>query len=197
MHNFLSGNSNKRTDEYGGSLENRLRFPLEVVRAVRKVWPDELPLFVRVSASDYAHNEALGKDPDGWDIYQTIEYAKQLKAIGVDLIDCSSGGNLSGVQYNAGPLYQVPFSERIKKEADIDTGAVGIITEPIDAEHVLEEGKADLVFIARELLRDSAWVLMAAQVLGVDVKWPNQYERSARTLRKNPGKKEEKATPLP
>ncbi|KAG2226194.1 hypothetical protein INT45_003339 [Circinella minor] len=183
LHNFLSGHSNKRTDEYGGSLENRLRFPLEVAKAVRGVWPDHKPLFVRLSATDYGNPDIMGHDENGWDIWQAVEYSKKLKEIGVDLIDCSSGGNLPNINYHPKPLYQVPFSETIKKEAKIDTASVGIITEPEDAEKLLQNKQADLVLIAREFLRDSAWVLLAAQVLGVNVQWPNQYDRSKRTLR--------------
>ncbi|KAI9497515.1 hypothetical protein BDB00DRAFT_804882, partial [Zychaea mexicana] len=183
LHNFLSGHSNRRTDEYGGSLENRMRFPLEVAKAVRAVWPDHKPLFVRVSATDYGNPDPLGHDPEGWDVWQTSMYAKKLKEIGVDLVDCSSGGNLPNIDYHAGPLYQVKFAETIKKEARINTASVGIITEPTDAEQVLQYNQADLVFIGREFLRDSSWVLMAAQALGVKVKWPNQYDRAERTLR--------------
>ncbi|KAI8149520.1 hypothetical protein BJV82DRAFT_573839 [Fennellomyces sp. T-0311] len=183
LHNFLSGNSNKRTDQYGGSLENRMRFPLEVAKAVRAVWPDHKPLFVRVSSTDYASDDPLGKDPDGWDVWQTAEYAKALKGLGVDLIDCSSGGNLPNIKYPAGPLYQVKFAETIRREAQIPTASVGIITEPTDAEKVLQTGQSDLVFIAREFLRDSAWVLLAAQQLNVKVRWPNQYAKAERALR--------------
>ncbi|KAG0168831.1 hypothetical protein DFQ28_004203 [Apophysomyces sp. BC1034] len=190
IHSFLSGNSNKRTDEYGGSFENRFRFPLEVARAVRAFWPSHKPLFFRVSATDYRNYEPLGGDPDGWDVHQTITLAKELKQIGVDLIDCSSGGNLPNVKYPVAPLYQVPFAKAVKHEAGIDTGAVGIITEPSDAERILQESQADLVFIAREFLRDSSWVLLAGQELGVDIKWPNQYGRAKRVLRSDPGQKE-------
>lgn len=175
-----------------------MRFPLEVARAVRDVWPKDKPLFVRLSGTDYKNEDPLGHDPDGWDVWQAVEYAKELKKIGVDLIDCSSGGNLPNVKYPVGPLYQVCFAETIKKEAQIDVAAVGLITQPHEAEDILKKGQADLVFIAREFLRDSAWVLMAAQQLGVKVKWPNQYDRAERTLRPfTPGKKEEKATSVP
>lgn len=178
MHNFLSGNSNKRTDEYGGSLENRLRFPLEVARAVREAWPQEKPLWVRFSSTDYKTPDSFAEDPEGWDIYQAIEYAKELKKIGVDVIDCSSGANLSGVKYPVAPHFQVPFAEKVRKDADIPTGAVGLITEPKEAEKALQENQADYILLARELLRDSSWVLRAARELKVPVKWPNQYERA-------------------
>ncbi|KAF7724830.1 hypothetical protein EC973_000715 [Apophysomyces ossiformis] len=197
IHSFLSGNSNKRTDEYGGSVENRLRFALEIARAVRAVWPSHKPLFFRVSATDYRNYEPLGGDPEGWDVNQTIALAKELKQIGVDLIDCSSGGNLPNVKYPVKPLYQVPFAAAVKREADIDTGAVGIITEPKDAELILKDSQADLIFIAREFLRDSSWVLLAGQELGVDIKWPNQYSRAKRVLRSDPGQKEAKVTTIP
>ncbi|KAI7876464.1 FMN-linked oxidoreductase [Lichtheimia hyalospora FSU 10163] len=190
LHSFLSGNSNKRTDEYGGSLENRMRFPLQVVKAVREAWPEDKPVFVRVSATDYNNPDPVGHDPDGWDVWQTIEFAKGLQAIGVDLVDCSSGGNLPNIQYPVGPLYQVVLSDTVRKNIDMDTGAVGIITEPKDAEDILQKGKGDLIFIAREFLRDSAWVLLAAQELNVDVQWPNQYDRAKRALRCSPPKKE-------
>lgn len=197
LHNFLSGHSNKRTDEYGGSLENRMRFPLEVANAVRAVWPAHKPMFVRVSATDYANSDPLSRDPGGWDVWQTIEYAKELKKIGADLIDCSSGGNLPNVTYPVAPLYQVVFADKVKHEADVETGAVGIITEPRDAEEILKSGRADLVFIAREFLRHSDWVLWAAQELGVKVKWPNQYSRAERLLRSDSGKKDMKVTSIP
>ena len=160
-----------------------MRFPLEVTKAVRAAWPDHKPLFVRISSTDYATSDPLGKDPEGWDVWQTVEFAKALKGLGVDLIDCSSGGNLSNIQYNPHPLYQVPFAEIVRREADIATASVGIITEPKEAEKILQAGQSDLVFLAREFLRDSSWVLMAAQQLGVKVNWPNQYARSERTLR--------------
>ncbi|CAO3644879.1 unnamed protein product [Cunninghamella blakesleeana] len=182
LHNFLSGNSNDRTDEYGGSLENRLRFPLEVVKAVRDVWPQEKPLWVRFSSSDHKNIEPFSKDENGWDIYTAIEYAKELKKLGVDVIDCSTGGNLPNIKYPAGPLWQVPFSEIVKREADIKTGAVGIITKGSQGEAILEENKADFVCIGREFLRDSGFVLHAAGELGYKVKYPNQYERGYREV---------------
>ncbi|KAI9320455.1 hypothetical protein BX666DRAFT_2017657 [Dichotomocladium elegans] len=178
IHNFLSGNSNKRTDEYGGPFENRIRFPLEVARAVRAVWPEHKPLWFRVSATDWKEPETFAKDPEGWDLDQTIKLAKALKEIGIDVIDCSSGGNLSGVKYPSEPHYQVPFAEAIKREADIETAAVGLILDPKEAEKVLEEDKADYILLGREILRNPAWTNRAAEELGVPVKWANQYERA-------------------
>ncbi|KAI8149515.1 hypothetical protein BJV82DRAFT_573834 [Fennellomyces sp. T-0311] len=179
LHNFLSGNSNKRTDEYGGSLENRMRFPLEVARAVRAAWPDHKPLWLRISSTDFKEPHQMAHDSDGWDIYQAIEYTKALKIIGIDVIDCSSGGNISGARYPVADHFQVPFAGAVRRETNIPTGAVGLITEPIEAEKLLQENKADYVLLAREFLRDSGWALRAARELGVRVKWPNQYERAA------------------
>ncbi|HEY0613064.1 MAG TPA: NADH:flavin oxidoreductase/NADH oxidase [Candidatus Elarobacter sp.] len=171
-HQFLSPLVNARTDRWGGSFENRTRFAREVTRAVRAVWPERLPLFVRVSSTDWAEG--------GWDIEQTVELAKQLRAEGADLIDASSGGAVP-VRPGAipvGPLYQTPFAERIRREAGLATGAVGMITEPADAEAIVAEGRADLVIIARELLRDPYWPLFAARALGADIAWPPQYQRA-------------------
>ncbi|WP_413294940.1 NADH:flavin oxidoreductase/NADH oxidase [Bdellovibrio sp. HCB185ZH] len=169
MHEFLSPLSNHRSDEYGGSLENRMRFPLEVAAAVRKIWPAELPLFVRISATDWVEN--------GWDLEQSISFAKELKKIGVDLIDCSTGGSVPKAKIPVGPGYQVPFAEGVRKGANIATGAVGMITDPHNAEEILQSGKADLILMAREMLRDPYWPLHAAKKLGVDVTWPVQYGR--------------------
>lgn len=180
LGNYLSGNSNKRTDKYGGSLENRLRYPLEVIQAIRDVWPQEKPFWVRFSATDYKNSETLGHDEEGWDVYQSIEYAKKLKEIGVDAIDVSAGGNLPNIKYPAGPLYQVPLAEAVKKGAEIATGAVGIITEPKDAEAILQEGKADYILVGREHLRNPAWTQRAARELAVNVRWSNQYARANR-----------------
>lgn len=170
MHEFLSPLSNHRQDQYGGSLENRMRLPLQVVEEVRKVMPADLPLIVRISATDWADG--------GWDLAQSIEFCKELKKRGVDLIDCSSGGNVPHQKISAGPHYQVPFAEAIKKEAEIPTAAVGLITDPLAAEEILASGKADMVFLARELLRHPYWPLHAAKKLGVDIAWPLQYERA-------------------
>jgi 2,4-dienoyl-CoA reductase-like NADH-dependent reductase (Old Yellow Enzyme family) len=180
LHNFLSGNSNKRTDQYGGSLENRLRFPLEVIQAVRNVWPQEKPLWVRISGTDYKNIETLGSDENGWDINQAIEFSKALKEIGVDVIDVSSGGNLPNIKYPAKPLYQVPLANAIKQQANISTGAVGIITDPKEAEDILEKNQADYILVGREHLRNPAWTNRAAHDLGVSVQWTNQYSRAKR-----------------
>jgi 2,4-dienoyl-CoA reductase-like NADH-dependent reductase (Old Yellow Enzyme family) len=171
LHEFLSPISNKRGDRYGGSLENRARLLREVVEAVRKVWPDGLPLFLRVSATDWA-------EEGGWDLEQTVTLARLVKPLGVDLVDCSSGGMLPKAKVTLGPSYQVPFAEAVKRGAGIATGAVGLITEPGQAEEIVASGKADLVFLARELLRDPHWPLRAARELGVEVPWPPQYERA-------------------
>jgi 2,4-dienoyl-CoA reductase-like NADH-dependent reductase (Old Yellow Enzyme family) len=170
LHQFLSPLSNTRTDEYGGSFENRIRMTLKVVRAVREVWPSRLPLFVRVSATDWKEG--------GWDLAQTIELARQLKALGVDLMDVSSGGAVPGVKIPFGPGYQTGFAEAIRKEAGMATGAVGMIMEPVQAETILSTEQADLIFLARELLRDPYWPRRAAKVLDVKIKAPAQYERA-------------------
>jgi 2,4-dienoyl-CoA reductase-like NADH-dependent reductase (Old Yellow Enzyme family) len=170
LHQFLSPLSNTRTDEYGGKLENRIRLTAQVVRAVREVWPQRLPLFVRVSATDWKEG--------GWDLAQTIALARELKPLGVDLIDTSSGGTALGVKIPLGPGYQTAFAEAIRKEAGIATGAVGMITEPIQAETILATEQADLVFLARELLRDPYWPRRAAKALDVKIKAPVQYERA-------------------
>jgi 2,4-dienoyl-CoA reductase-like NADH-dependent reductase (Old Yellow Enzyme family) len=170
MHEFLSPLCNARTDEYGGSLENRMRFPLRVAEGVRHAWPDDLPLFVRISASDWVEG--------GWDLAQSIEFAKCLRALGVDVVDCSSGGAVTGAKIALGPGYQVPFARAIRAEAGIATAAVGLITEPQQAEDIITSGSADAVMLARELLRDPNWPLHAARLLGVDIPWPPQYERA-------------------
>jgi 2,4-dienoyl-CoA reductase-like NADH-dependent reductase (Old Yellow Enzyme family) len=156
-HEFLSPVSNQRTDDYGGSFENRIRFALETTRAVRAAWPDKLPFTVRISATDWVAG--------GWDIEQSIELSRRLKAEGVDLIDCSSGGNVSDTKIPTGPGYQVVFAERIRREADIPTAAVGQITEPTHADEIIRNGRADLVLLAREFLREPYWPRVATQVL--------------------------------
>jgi 2,4-dienoyl-CoA reductase-like NADH-dependent reductase (Old Yellow Enzyme family) len=171
IHEFLSPLSNQRTDAYGGSFENRTRILREIVAAVRSSWPDRAPLFVRISASDWADG--------GWDIQQSVELARQLKELGADLIDCSSGGNVPRAKIPVGPGYQTQFAEQIRREAGILTGAVGMITSPIQAEHIMVTGQADAVIIARELLRDPYWPLRAARELGQPVSWPVQYLRAA------------------
>lgn len=175
LHEFLSPLSNQRTDEYGGSFENRVRFPLEVVRAVRAAWPDHLPLFVRISATDWAP-DALGP---AWDLAQSIEFAKLLKKEGVDLVDVSSGGNHPAQQIPVGPGYQVRHADAIRNQAGIPTAAVGMITEPAQADQIVRCGQADLVLLAREFLRDPYWPLHAADALHQQITWPVQYARAA------------------
>jgi len=173
IHQFLSPLVNKRSDRWGGSFENRTRLALAVARSVRTVWPERFPLFFRLSATDWVDG--------GWDIEQSVELAKLLKPEGVDLIDASSGGavNIPRSAIPVGPLYQTPFAERIRRDADIATGSVGMITEPADAEAIVTDGRADLVIMARELLRDPYWPLFAARALGAEAPWPKQYERAA------------------
>ena len=171
IHEFLSPLSNLRTDAYGGSFENRTRILREIIAAVRKSWPERAPLFVRISATDWMEN--------GWDIEQSVELAGQVKGLGVDLIDCSSGGNVARAKIPVGPGYQTPFAERIRRETGIMTSAVGMITAPAQAEHIIATGQADAVEIAREFLRDPYWPLRAARELGQAVPWPVQYLRAA------------------
>jgi 2,4-dienoyl-CoA reductase-like NADH-dependent reductase (Old Yellow Enzyme family) len=170
LHEFLSPLSNARTDEHGGSLDGRMRFPLEVAAAVRDVWPAELPLLVRLSATDWVEG--------GWDLPQSIKFARRLRAVGVDLIDCSSGGSAPDAVVPVGPSYQVPFAAAIRREVGIATAAVGSITSPAQAEGILACGQADAVALARQLLRDPYWPLHAARELGASVAWPVQYERA-------------------
>ncbi len=170
VHEFLSPLSNHRSDAYGGSLENRMRFALRVAEAVRAVWPDDRPLFARLSVTDWTEG--------GWDLEQSVELAKRLRALDIDLIDCSSGGNVRGVRNREAPGYMVPFANRIRRDAQIATGALGMITDPEQANAILAEGKADAVVMAREMLRDPYWPIHAAGSLGVDVHWPTQYQRA-------------------
>jgi len=170
LHEFLSPLANRRTDAFGGSLENRLRFPVSVARAVREEWPDSLPVFVRVSATDWVDG--------GWDLPQTISLARELKKIGIDMIDCSSGGTVPDATIPAGPGFQTPFAAAVRREAGIATGAVGLITEPEQAEQIVSNGLADAVMIGREFLRNPYWPLRAARSLGVEIPWPSQYERA-------------------
>ena len=170
FHEFLSPLSNLRQDCYGGSFQNRIRFLCETVAAVRGNWPAELPLFVRISSTDWVEG--------GWDIDQSVELARILKTLDVDLIDCSSGGNIAAAKIPLGPGYQTPFAERIRRETGIMTGAVGMITTPVQADHVIRTGQADLVLLARELLRDPYWPLRAARELGAPAPYPVQYARS-------------------
>jgi 2,4-dienoyl-CoA reductase-like NADH-dependent reductase (Old Yellow Enzyme family) len=169
LHQFLSPLSNRRTDAYGGSFENRVRLLLEVTQAVKEVWGDDQPLFVRLSATDWVEG--------GWTIDETVKLARLLKDLGVDLIDTSSGGNVVQAAIPATPGYQVQFAERIRKETGILTGAVGLITTAEQANNILEKGEADVVSFARELLRDPYFALHAAQTLGDEISWPIQYER--------------------
>jgi 2,4-dienoyl-CoA reductase-like NADH-dependent reductase (Old Yellow Enzyme family) len=169
---FLSPLTNKRTDNYGGPFENRIRLLLEIVAAIRSVWPENYPLFARISASDWVEG--------GWTIDDSIALAKILKTKGVDLIDCSSGGIIPNVKIPAAPNYQVPFAEKVRKEAGILTGAVGIIVKSDQAEAILANGQADVIVMAREFLRDPYFPLRAARELGYDIKYPDQYERAKR-----------------
>lgn len=169
LHQFLSPLTNGRTYAYGGTFENRTRLPCEVATAVRTVWPSELPVFVRISATDWAEG--------GWDVDEAVKLCAMFKDIGVDVIDVSSGGLVSHQKITAGPGYQVPFAARIKQEAHIDTAAVGMITEPEQADQIIRNGNADMVLMAREMLRNPHWAFHAAQVLGVAAAWPLQYER--------------------
>jgi 2,4-dienoyl-CoA reductase-like NADH-dependent reductase (Old Yellow Enzyme family) len=170
LHEFLSPLSNHRVDEYGGSFQNRIRFVVELTEAVRGVWYEEKPLFVRISATDWVDG--------GWTVEESIEFSKILKTKGVDLIDCSSGGNSPGQKIAVGPMYQTPFAERIKNQAGILTGAVGLITTVEQSEHILANGQADLIFLARQLLREPYFPLHAAHDLNYDVPWPVQYDRA-------------------
>ena len=169
LHSFLSPLSNRRTDDYGGDLERRMRLALEVAKAVRDAWPDDKPVFFRLSATDWTEG--------GWDVPQTIELARRLKEIGIDLVDCSSGGNVHDAKIPLGPGYQVPFSATIRKEAGIPTMAVGLITDAVQAEQIVALGQADAVCLARAFLRDPYWPRNAARTLGVPMKWPDQYLR--------------------
>ncbi|HTQ10788.1 MAG TPA: NADH:flavin oxidoreductase/NADH oxidase [Fimbriimonadaceae bacterium] len=170
MGQFLSPLVNQRTDEYGGTLENRMRFPLEIVSIVREAWPAELPILVRISCTDWAEG--------GWDVQQSIAFAKECKRLGIEAIDCSSGGTVPWQKIELGPGYQVPFAEAVRRDAGIATAAVGLITEPRQAEAILEEGKADLIVLARELLRDPYWPRRAAKELGAQIPVPPQYARA-------------------
>lgn len=171
LHEFLSPLVNDRTDAYGGSFDNRTRLCLEVVEAVRRVWPERLPLFVRLSCTDWVAG--------GWDIEQSVELARRLRERGVDLIDCSSGGAVPHAAIPFAPGYQVPFAERIRRDAEMPTGAVGLITTPTQADDIVRRGQADCVLLARELLRDPYWPLRAAAELKRPMAWPPQYLRAA------------------
>lgn len=172
LHEFLSPLSNQRTDDYGGNLENRMRMVLETATKMRAAIPDHLPLWVRISATDWVDG--------GWDLQQSITLAQALKRIGVDLIDCSSGALTPDAVIPVAPGFQVPFAEAIRRESGIATGAVGLITEPQQANTLLAEGRADIVLLARALLRDPYWPLRAAEELGARARWPAQYATVAR-----------------
>jgi 2,4-dienoyl-CoA reductase-like NADH-dependent reductase (Old Yellow Enzyme family) len=170
LHEFLSPLSNRRGDEYGGDLEARSRFPLQVTRAVREAFPSHLPVFARISATDWVDG--------GWDLPQSIQFARWLKDAGVDLIDCSSGGAVPGARIPVSPGYQIPFAASIREAVGVATGGVGLITEPEQAEQIIASGQADAVFLARAMLRDPYWALHAAKVLGAEVTYPPQYGRA-------------------
>jgi 2,4-dienoyl-CoA reductase-like NADH-dependent reductase (Old Yellow Enzyme family) len=170
LHQFLSPLSNRRKDAYGGSFENRTRLLREVVSAVRAEWPERLPVIARISATDWVDG--------GWDVAQSVELARGLAPLGVDLVDVSSGGLVSTAKVPAGPGYQTGFAERIRREAHVATGAVGMITGPEQADHVIRSGQADLVLIAREMLRDPQFPLRAARALGQEGPWPKPYLRA-------------------
>ncbi|MBI5484524.1 MAG: NADH:flavin oxidoreductase/NADH oxidase [Deltaproteobacteria bacterium] len=171
LHQFLSPLSNQRSDRYGGTFENRTRLLRDIVSAVRGVWPEHLPLFVRISATDWSDG--------GWDLEQSLALASQLQLLGTDLLDCSSGGNLPHAVIPVGTGYQTAFAERIRRETGIKTGTVGVISAPAQADHIIRSGQADLVLLGRELLRDPYWPLRAARELGHPAPWPAQYVRAA------------------
>jgi len=170
LHEFLSPLSNRRDDEYGGSFENRTRIVREVVDAVRGRWPERLPLCVRISATDWAEG--------GWNVDESVELARALRGHGVDLVDASSGGLVPHQKVPVAPGYQVPFASRIRREAGIPTAAVGLITDPAQADAIISDGDADLVLLGREMLRQPHWPLFAAHALGVEGPWPAQYLRA-------------------
>jgi len=171
IHEFLSPLSNQRSDAYGGSFDNRTRLLREIVSAVRTSWPDRAPLFVRISATDWTEG--------GWNIQESVELGRKLKELGVDLIDCSSGGNVPHARIPIGPGYQTQLAEQIRRKSEIMIGAVGMITSSVQAEHIIATGQADAVIVARELLRDPYWPLRAARELGQSTSWPIQYLRAA------------------
>jgi 2,4-dienoyl-CoA reductase-like NADH-dependent reductase (Old Yellow Enzyme family) len=170
VNEFLSQLANHRTDQYGGSRENRMRFTLEVIEAVRGVWPQRFPLFLRISATDWVEG--------GWTAGDSVVLAREAHRLGVDLIDCSSGGNAAHAQIPVKPGYQVDFAAKIRREAGILTGAVGMITEPMQADNIIRGGEADLVFLAREMLREPYWPIKAAAELGLPIRVVDQYTRA-------------------
>ena len=171
LHEFLSPLVNRRTDSYGGSFDNRTRIVREVVQAIRRDWPEKYPLFIRISATEWTEG--------GFGVDDAVELARQLASLGVDLVDCSSGGNLLGAKIPSAPGYQVKFAERIRREAGVRTGAVGLITAPAQAEQIVRSGQADLIVMAREMLRNPYWPIRAAEELGHEISWPVQYLRAA------------------
>ena len=170
LHEFFSPLSNQRTDGYGGGYSERTLLVRQVVSEVRKHWPERYPLWLRISSTDWTEG--------GWDLEQSVELARQVKALGVDLIDCSSGGNVATAKIPVGPGFQTGFAARIRKEADVPTGAVGMITSPQQADHIIRTGQADVVLLARELLRNPHWPLLAARELGHPIPVPRQYARA-------------------
>jgi 2,4-dienoyl-CoA reductase-like NADH-dependent reductase (Old Yellow Enzyme family) len=170
LHSFLSPMSNHRTDQYGGSFVNRARMVCEVVSAVRKVWPEKYPLWIRISATDWVEG--------GWTVEESVELARTLRPMGVDLFDCSSGGNVYNAKIPVGPGYQAAFAEQIRREAGVMTGAVGMITDPAQADQIIRSGQADVAILARQFLREPYWPLLAARALGHNIRWPLQYERA-------------------
>jgi 2,4-dienoyl-CoA reductase-like NADH-dependent reductase (Old Yellow Enzyme family) len=170
LHSFLSPLSNQRTDQYGGSFANRIRMVCEVVAAVRKVWPEKYPLWLRISTTDWTEG--------GWTVEETVELARALRPMGVDLFDCSSGGNVARARIPVGPGYQAAFAEQVRRESGVLTAAVGMITEPAQADQLVRSGQADVAILARQFLREPYWPLLAARSLGHDIKWPVQYERA-------------------
>jgi 2,4-dienoyl-CoA reductase-like NADH-dependent reductase (Old Yellow Enzyme family) len=171
LHEFMSPLANQRIDQYGGSFENRIRLPLEVAQTVRAAWPEHLPLFMRISATDWAEG--------GWTPDESVKLARQLRDCGVDLVDVSSGGLVPHAKIPAGPGFQVPFAERVRKEGGVATAAVGLITEPKQANDIIANGQADIVLLAREMLRDPYWALHSAEALDEPATWPVQYLRAA------------------
>ena len=191
LHEFLSPLSNQRSDEYGGSFDNRVRLLLEVTAAARKTWPAHLPLSIRISATDWVES--------GWTIDDSVQLAKRLRGLGVDIIDCSSGGNVPNVKIPVAPGYQVRFAARIKKEAGIATAAVGMITEPAQADRIIAEGEADVVLLARQMLRDPYFAVHAAAAMEEEGTWPEQYLRAAppQSQPRTPLKVTRQANPVP
>ena len=170
LHQFLSPLSNRRSDSYGGSLENRMRFPMQIAQTVRDLWPDDKPVMVRISATDWVEG--------GWDMAGSLALVNRLKSIGIDMVDVSSGGLIPGAVIPAAPGYQTAFAAELRKQTGMAISAVGMITDAVQAEHILVTQQADVVSIARELLRDPYWPLHAAKKLGVDIPWPPQYQRA-------------------